>query len=95
MIEELKKLSRPELIQKWKMFFKTNSPLHAKNDFLIKHIAWELQAREHGGYSVQTRKQLDKLADKMAKKQEVNEDEIKEVCKKSSIIEIKPGTKLI
>ena len=46
--------------------FKTNSPQHAKKDFLIKHIAWELQARKYGGYSPQTQKQLDKLAEQLA-----------------------------
>ena len=66
-----------------------------RKNFLIKHIAWELQAKEQGGYSAQTKKQLDKLADKMAQKQEVNEAEIKESCKQASTLEIKAGTKLI
>lgn len=48
MTEELQQLSREELIMKWKKVFKTNSPQYAKNDLLIKRIAWELQARKHG-----------------------------------------------
>lgn len=92
-IKQLQQLSREELIKKWKILFKTNSPQHARKDFLIKHIAWELQARKQGGYSAQTQKQLDKLADKLAKKHEVNESEIKEFCRQS--LEIKAGTKLI
>ncbi len=95
MIEELQTLSRPELIQKWKKLFGTNSPQYARKDFLIKHIAWELQARDQGGLSNQAKKQLDKLADKMANKQEFNENDIKESCKHTSILEIKAGTKLI
>lgn len=94
-VKQLQQLSREELIQKWKKLFKTNSPHHARKDLLIKHIAWELQAKKQGGYSAQTKKQLDKLADKLAKKQEVNESEIKESCRQSSTLEIKSGTKLI
>lgn len=93
-IEELQDLSREELIQKWKKLFGTNLPKHAKKDLLIKHIAWELQAKEHGGLSVQTKKQLEKLAEKMNKKQEINEADVKESCKNTAL-EIKTGTKFI
>jgi len=94
-IEKLQCLSREELIKKWKKIFKTNSPQHARKEFLIKHILWELKAKEKGGYSSQTKKQLAKLSEKFAKKQEVNENDIKESCKQSSVLEIKSGTKLI
>jgi hypothetical protein len=94
-IEQLQNLSREKLIKKWKNIFKINSPQHARNEYLIKHIVWELQAKEQGGYSAQTKKQLDKLADKLAKKQEVNENDIKESCKQISTLKIKAGTKLI
>lgn len=94
-IEGLQKLSREELIKKWKKLFKTNSPQHARKEFLIKHIVWELQAKEKGGYSAQTEKQLYKLAEKYAKKPEVNEVDIKETCRQSSVLKIKSGTKLI
>ncbi len=95
MMEELQSLSRPELIQKWKKLFKTNSPQHARKDYLIKHIAWEMQAKEQGGLSAQSKKQLDKLADNLAKNNEITEKEIKSSCKQRSILEIKSGTKLI
>jgi len=94
-IEQLQQLSREELIKKWKKLFKTNSPKHARKDFLIKHILWELQAKKQGGYPAQTQKQLDKLADKLAAKQEVSETDIKETTKQASVLEIKAGTKLI
>jgi len=94
-IEQLQSLSREELIKKWKKLFKTNSPQHARKDFLIKHIVWELQAKKQGGYSAQTQKQLDKLANKLAKKQEVSETDIKETARQTSVLEIKAGTKLI
>ena len=93
--EELKALSRSELIKKWKSIFKTNSPQHARKDFLIKHIAWELQAKKQGGHSAQTKKTLDKLVEKFAKDKEVNETDIKESCRQSFALEIKAGTKLI
>jgi len=94
-IQQLQSLSREELIKKWKKIFKTNSPQHARNEFLIKHIVWELQAKEQGGYSTQTKKQLEKLADKLSTKQEFNESDIKESCKQTSTLEIKAGAKLI
>jgi len=92
-IEQLQQLSREELIKKWKKLFKTNSPQHVKKEFLIKHIVWELQAKKQGGYSAQTQKQLDKLADKIAKKEDIKEEEINKPCRQNS--EIKTGTKLI
>ena len=94
-LEALQQLSRPELIQKWKEIFKTNSPLHAKKDFLIKQIAWELQAKQQGRLSTQSKKQLDKFADNLAKNNEINEKQLKESCKQTSTLEIKAGTKLI
>ena len=94
-IEQLQNFSREELIKKWKKLFKTNSPQHARKEFLIKHIVWELQAKKQGGYSSQSKKQLDKLADKFAKKQEVNESDVEETCRQGCVLEIKAGTKLI
>jgi len=94
-IEELQALSRPELIKKWKKLFGTNSPQHARKDFLIKHIAWELQAKEQGGLPNRAKKQLDRLADNLAKNNEINEQKLKQTCKQNHTLEIKPGTKLI
>lgn len=93
-IEELQDLSREELIQQWKKLFGTNSPQYAKKDLLVKYIAWGFQAKEQGGLSAQAKKQLEKLAEKMNQKQEVNEADIKETCKNTTL-EIKAGTKLI
>lgn len=94
-IEKLQQLSRPELIQKWKKLFGTNSPQHARKDYLIKHIAWELQAKEQGGLSTQSKKQLDKLASNLADNNKINEQELKQTCQKNHTLEIKAGTKLI
>ncbi|MDD3149349.1 MAG: DUF2924 domain-containing protein [Candidatus Gastranaerophilales bacterium] len=92
-INELEGLSREELIKKWKKLFKTNLPLHAKKPLLIKHIAWELQARQQGGLSAQTKKQLDKLADSLSRGKEITGATT--ILKSSTSIEIKAGTKLI
>jgi len=94
-IEDLQKLSREELIKLWKKLFKTNSPQHAKKEFLIKHITWEQQVRKEGGYSEQTQKKLDKLAERLAKNVEVNNEKEEQEVKKCSTLEIKAGTKLI
>lgn len=95
MTEGPKALSRAELQEKWKKLFKTNPPQHARKDFLIKHIAWELQARKQGGLSTRNRKQLDKLVENLAKDKEIDKNTIKNTCKKAQILEIKAGTKLI
>lgn len=94
MIEGLQKLSREELIKMWKRLFKKNSPQHARKDFLIKHISWELQAQKQGGYSDQTRKHLDRLSEKLAKSKDTEEKEIKP-AKEVPVLHIKPGTGLI
>ena len=91
-IEDLQYLSRQELIKKWKKIFKTNSPMHARKEFLIKHIDWELQAKEKGGYSAQTQKTLNKLSANIAKD---SEEESVKIIKESTPLEIKAGTKLI
>jgi len=90
-IEDLQYLSRGELIKKWKKLFKTNSPQHARKDLLIKHIAWKMQAKENGGYSNKTQKQLDKFAEKFIKGKETKDTSLKE----ESTLEIKAGTRLI
>lgn len=92
MIEDLQTLSRQELIKKWKKLFKKNSPMHARKEFLIKHIAWELQAREKGGYTPKIQKQLNKLSERMAVGKDLQD---KGIVKESTTIEIKAGTKLI
>ena len=68
--------------------------MHARKEFLIKHIVWEMQAREKGGYSNQTQKKLDKLSGQMATKKDIQKESIK-ILKESTSLEIKSGTKLI
>ncbi len=93
MINKLKTLSRNDLIKRWYKYFNEEPPSGAKKEFLIKHIAWQMQAKKYGGYSAQTLKQLEKLAQKISNKSEISESDIK--ISPRQILEIKPGTKLI
>lgn len=94
MTEDLNYLSRQELIQLWKRVFKKNSPMHARKEFLIKHINWELQERKSGESSTRMLKKIDELSEKLSKSNNSSQDEVK-LIQKSSELEIKPGTKLI
>ena len=94
MIEKLKTLSRDELVQYWYKYFDSESPKGAKNELLIKHLAWQMQAKKYGGYSAMTLKRLEKLADAVSKGSDISESSVKSF-KESHSIEIKFGTKLI
>lgn len=93
LLNKLKNLSKDDLIKYWYKYFDTEPPQGAKNEALIKHIAWQMQAKKYGGYSAQATKQLEKLAKKIGNNAEINESDIKISSK--PIFEIKPGTKLI
>jgi len=91
-IEELKSLSRIHLIQKWQELFELTPSLTVRREFLIKHLAWEIQVQAQGGYSPQAKRKLEA----MAKDLDQNKDIITESIKlKSNILTIKVGTKLI
>ena len=94
MIEKLKTLSRDELIKYWYKYFDAEPPKGAKNELLIKHIAWQMQAKKYCGYSAMTFKRLDKLADAISKGKDISKSSVKSF-KESRSIEIKSGTKLI
>jgi hypothetical protein len=94
LIEKLKTLSRDELIKYWYKYFDAEPPKGAKKDLLLKHIAWQMQAKKFGGYSAMTLKRLDKLADAVSKGKEISENSVNSF-KKSISLEIKAGTKLI
>jgi hypothetical protein len=94
LIEKLKTLSRDELIKYWYTYFDVKPPKGAKNELLINHIAWQMQAKKYGGYSAMTLKRLDKLAKAISRGKDISENSVKSF-KESSPIEIKAGTKLI
>ena len=73
--------------------FSINPSSGRKKRILVKHLAWEIQAQEYGGYSSQTKKKLEALAKDLDQNQEIQDEKIS-ALKKNSLI-IKPGTKLI
>ena len=93
MINKLKALSKDDLIKYWYKYFEEEPPKGTKSEALVKQIAWQMQAKKYGGYSAQTLKQLEKLAQKLKNKSEINESDIQNSTRQ--ILEIKPGTKLI
>lgn len=91
MIQELQNLSKEELLQKWRKVFKTEPPAQVKVTFLLKHLAWGMQAKKYGGLSACSKKKLEKLASELAQNKELSVESISVSPK----IEIKAGTKLI
>lgn len=89
-IEELKSLSRNQLILKWQEIFKLTPSQSIRKEFIIKHLAWEIQAQKQGGYSPQTRRRLEALAKDLEQNKEINNDNLK-----TNSLTIKAGTKLI
>ena len=57
-LTELEALDRGALAAHWTEFFGQPAPRRLSRSFLRRFIAFELQARKHGGLSAQTRKQL-------------------------------------
>lgn len=92
-IKELKSLSRDKLIQKWLELFKQTPSQSVRRECLIKHLAWEIQAKKQGGYSNQMKKKLESLAKNLEQNKELKYENIEKL--KSNRLTIKPGTKLI
>lgn len=92
-VAKLNKLSRNELVEKWQDVFQLTPAPAARKEFLVKHLAWEIQAQEQGGYSLQTKKKLETLARDLDQNQEIKDEKISALKKNS--LTIKPGTKLI
>lgn len=89
-VEELKLLSRNQLIQKWQELFELTPPPTVRREFLIKHLVWQIQAQEQGGYTPQTQKKLEALAKDLEQNREISNDNLK-----TNSLTIKAGTKLI
>lgn len=91
-IKELKSLSRNQLIQKWQKLFELTPAPTVRRQFLIKHLAWEIQVQSQGGYTPQVEKKLESLAKDLEQNKNIKAENIK---LKSNILTIKAGTKLI
>lgn len=92
-IAKLNKLSRSELIAKWQQLFKLPPASIVRKEFLVKYLAWEIQAQEQGGYTSQTKKKLEALAKDLDQNQEIKDEKLNALKQKT--LTIKPGTKLI
>lgn len=84
----LKLFSREELIQKWSKVFKTQAPEHLSKQYLMKHIAWQMQ---FNGLPANVQKQIDKLVEQYAKTKSIDSKIIKKIQK----FEVTTGTKFI
>jgi hypothetical protein len=91
-IEELKSLSRNQLIQKWQELFDLTPSPTVRREFLIKHLAWEIQAQSQGRYTPQAVRKLEALAQDLEQNKDIKVENIK---LKSNVLTIKAGTKLI
>lgn len=87
-IDELKELSKEELLKKWFNLFKTPAPDHLSKPYLIKNIAWQI---EFGGLSIEVQKQIDKLVEQYAKTKSIDSKTIKKIQK----FEVTTGTRFI
>lgn len=91
MQEDLKRKSREELLQIWRNLFKTEPPTDLNKSYLIKHLAWKIQAVKLGGLSAATQKRLDKLVKKYKETKDLKSADLKT----SQPFNIQSGTKLI
>lgn len=87
-IENLKELSKEELLIKWFDIFQMPAPKHLSKPYLIKHIAWQL---EFGGLPAHVQKQIDCLVEKYAKTKSLSTKDIKKLQK----FAVTAGTKFI
>lgn len=87
-IEELKSLSKTELLAKWIDIFKSPAPQHLNKSYLIKTIVWQL---EFGGLPNHLQKQINNLVDKYAKTRSLRPKDIKMTQK----FEVTAGTRFI
>lgn len=91
MQNDLKQKSREELIFMWQSVFKTEPPIDLNKSYMIKHLAWQIQADKFGGLTATTQKRLEKLIHKYKETKDVKSSDIKI----SQPFSIQAGTKLI
>jgi hypothetical protein len=85
-ITSLRDLELSALRERWAEFYPQPAPVHLRREFLIKAIAYQMQARLFGGLKPETKRKLREIADSL---REGKPDSFLTAPK------IKPGTKLI
>lgn len=86
--ENLKELSKEELLIKWFDIFQIPAPEHLSKPYLIKNIVWQL---EFGGLPTHVQKQIDKLVKQYSKTKSLKPIDIKKIQK----FEVSAGTRFI
>ena len=66
-LETLKSASRSELIERWTALFDQSPPSGLSQPMLVRILAWEPQARIHGGLSKRTRNRFKAIVKGKAK----------------------------
>jgi len=61
-LEDLPCLPRPGLIEAWEELFGRPPPKKTSRELLTHAIAWEIQARRHGGLKPRVQRRLERLA---------------------------------
>ena len=85
---ELKLLSKEELLIKWVEVFKASAPEHLSKPYLIKQIAWQMK---FGGLPSHVQKQIDKLVEQYSKTKTLKVSDFKKIQK----FEVTTGTRFI
>lgn len=67
MLEALEGVTRQELIEIWVEHFEQSPPSGLSQPMLVRILAWEIQARTHGGLNKRTRHRLKAIAKGTAK----------------------------
>lgn len=87
-VEELKELTKEELLIKWVDIFKTPAPEHLSKPYLIKNISWKL---EFDCLPTNAQKQIDKLVEQYSKTKTLQASDFKKIQK----FEVTAGTRFI
>lgn len=61
-LEDLPYLPRPRLVAAWQELFGKTPPRQTSRELLVHAIAWEIQARRHGGLKPGVQRRLKRLA---------------------------------
>ena len=85
-MEQLQGFTTLELKEQWRHYFKIHPPSSASRDFIISHICWHMQAKQHGGLSRKASGQIRKLVQQLKEGKDLTP---------ATELTIKPGTRLI
>lgn len=83
-LKEISSLTTEQLHNKWQELFHRPSPYRASREFLLGHIAWQIQAKALGGLNRHASRHLNNLIQQLSNG-----------CTKPNEAIIKPGTKLL